>query len=363
MTTKKKAFAGGTGSGSTTAFPALLTTATDPLKGLILHASSGIGATSADVVPGQPAGALGQVSGADTGVAGQPAGSGLSQSQIVQPGAATLSVEPVQEAIQQPIQESIQPAAGMAQIATQSETPVYACSPEQASKQFGTPAQPTATSVLPKQPTVLPMPESGRNSHPQADDAQGKQRASSFQLASPALKKTGVTFRVMHGYGSATSLHSIAEESANSDKYLTIFYIGDWDPSGMNMSEIDIPGRMQRYDGDCSIEGIALDAGDVGPGTKLPSFDAQSKVGDSRHRWFVDRYGARCWELDALSPVVLRQRVETAILGCLDQEDAWEHSVDVEKAERESMSGFMDTWKSISAPAKKYSLGAAEGGV
>jgi len=178
----------------------------------------------------------------------------------------------------------------------------------------------------------------------------------------PVLKKYGVTFRVMHGYGSATSLHSIAEESANSDKYLTIFYIGDWDPSGMNMSEIDIPGRMQRYDGDFTIERIALDAGDVGPGTKLPSFDAQSKVGDSRHRWFVDNYGARCWELDALSPVVLRQRVETAILGCLDQ-DAWDHSVDVEKAERESMSGFMDTWKSISGPAKKYSLDAAEGGV
>ncbi len=178
----------------------------------------------------------------------------------------------------------------------------------------------------------------------------------------PVLKKFGVTFRVMHGYGSATSLHSIAKESANSDKYLTIFYIGDWDPSGMNMSEIDIPGRMQRYDGDFTIERIALDAGDVGPGTKLPSFDAQSKVGDSRHRWFVDRYGERCWELDALSPVVLRQRVETAILGCLDQ-DAWDHSVDVEKVERESMSGFMDTWKSISGPAKKYSPDAPNGGV
>jgi hypothetical protein len=91
----------------------------------------------------------------------------------------------------------------------------------------------------------------------------------------------------MHGYGSATSLHSIAQESANSDKYLTILYIGDWDPSGMNMSEIDIPGRMHRYEGDFTIERIALDAGDVGPGTKLPSFAAESKVGDSRHKWFV----------------------------------------------------------------------------
>jgi hypothetical protein len=178
----------------------------------------------------------------------------------------------------------------------------------------------------------------------------------------PVLKKYGVTFRVMHGYGSATSLHSIAQESARSPKDLTILYIGDWDPSGMNMSEVDLPGRMQRYEGDFTIERIALDANDVGPGTKLPFFAAATKVGDSRHKWFVDHYGQRCWELDALSPVVLRQRVETAILGCLDQ-DAWDHSVSVEAVERESMSGFMDTWKSISGPAKKYSPDAVEGGV
>jgi hypothetical protein len=177
----------------------------------------------------------------------------------------------------------------------------------------------------------------------------------------PILEKYGVTFRVMHGYGSATSLHSIAQESANSDKYLTIFYVGDWDPSGMHMSEIDIPGRLDRYEGDFTIERIALDASDVGLGTKIPSFDAQSKIGDSRHKWFVDNYGNRCWELDALSPVVLRQRVENAILGCLDQ-DAWDHSISVEAVERESMSGFMDTWKSISGPAKEYCPDTAEGG-
>jgi hypothetical protein len=351
--------------------------------------------------------------GVNPGATGQAIAQGLGQAQIVQSGAATPAVEP----IAQPIQEAIAPESGQqAESAAKpggsssSPEPANAYSPEQAAKQFGTPAQPTQGGMLLQLSTVLPMPESGRNVHqqdnsqpgkvvsslppsdeslptsptvkeglsgirfhPQVDDAhsesaagalqaRSKQPSSSLQAASPALKKTGVTFRVMHGDGSATSLHSIGKESANSDKYLPIFYIGDWDPSGMNMSEIDIPGRMQRYDGDFTIERIALDAGDAGPGTKLPSFDVQSKVGDSRHRWFVDNYGARCWELDALSPVVLRQRVETAILGCLDQ-DAWDHSVDVEKAERESMSGFMDTWTSISGPAKKYSLDAAEGGV
>lgn len=47
---------------------------------------------------------------------------------------------------------------------------------------------------------------------------------------------------------------------------------------------------------------------------------ADTKRRDSRYRWYVYRYGARCWELDALSPVVLRERVEQAILERLDRE-------------------------------------------
>jgi hypothetical protein len=74
----------------------------------------------------------------------------------------------------------------------------------------------------------------------------------------PVLQKYGVTFRVMHGYGSATSIHSIAEETADNDKPLTALYVGDWDPSGLQMSEIDLPARLARYGGTASIQRVAL---------------------------------------------------------------------------------------------------------
>ena len=35
----------------------------------------------------------------------------------------------------------------------------------------------------------------------------------------------------------------------------------------------------------------------------VPGFPAADKRADPRYRWYVGRYGARCWELDALSPV------------------------------------------------------------
>lgn len=170
----------------------------------------------------------------------------------------------------------------------------------------------------------------------------------------PVLQKYGVTFRVMHGYGSATSIHSIAEETADNAKPLTALYVGDWDPSGLQMSEIDLPGRLARYGGAACIKRVALDHKDVNDNTVLPHFEAISKSKDPRYQWFAANYGARCWEVDALSPVVLRQRVEGEILSLLDA-DVWQHAIGVERAEVESMQTILGTWKSISMQATKCS--------
>lgn len=170
----------------------------------------------------------------------------------------------------------------------------------------------------------------------------------------PVLRKYGVTFRVMHGYGSATALNSIAAETVDADKPLTVLYIGDFDPSGMHMSEIDIPQRLARYGGEATFKRIALTADDVAPGTDLPHFDAETKKGDGRHDWFVSRYGRKCWELDAMPPADLRARVENEIVDLLDL-DAWHRSAEVEQAEVESMQSFFADWEGISRPALKYS--------
>lgn len=160
----------------------------------------------------------------------------------------------------------------------------------------------------------------------------------------PVLSDYGVTFRVMHGFGSATTLNSVATMSAYSEKPLTVLYVGDFDCSGMCMSEVDIPQRLERYSGKATIRRIALTADDVAPGTTLPHFEAETKKGDSRHDWFVRRYGSKCWELDAMSPVDLRQRVENAILGMLDT-DAWNHAREIEQVEVASMREFQQHWK------------------
>jgi hypothetical protein len=91
----------------------------------------------------------------------------------------------------------------------------------------------------------------------------------------------------------------------------------------------------------------------------LPSFLAETKRRDPRYRWYVDRYGSRCWELDALSPVVLRDRVEHAIVARLDHA-AWHRAEVTERAECESLETILKAWpgvaqSSISRQASKKS--------
>jgi hypothetical protein len=159
----------------------------------------------------------------------------------------------------------------------------------------------------------------------------------------PVLDRYGVTFRVMHGYGSATAIQSIAQESAESDRVTHALYVGDWDPSGLHMSEVDLPERIARYGGKVRLSRVALQADETGS-FDLPSFAADAKRNDPRYRWYVARYGARCWELDAMPPPELRADVEAMIIDLLDR-DTWEHSLMVERAEVESLQGVMDAWR------------------
>ena len=161
-------------------------------------------------------------------------------------------------------------------------------------------------------------------------------------VAAPVLNQFAVTFRVLHGFGSATSVHDVAIETGDQERPLIVLYAGDFDPSGLHMSEIDLPKRLERYGGNVSLIRIALTQEDVDAGD-LPSFDAGTKRGDPRFKWFVENHGGTCWELDAMSPNVLRARLTREIVERIDG-DAWEHCQKTETAERESMQDFFKRW-------------------
>jgi hypothetical protein len=158
----------------------------------------------------------------------------------------------------------------------------------------------------------------------------------------PVLDEYGVGFRVMHGFGSATVINDVAK--SNDRRLLIILYIGDFDPSGLWMSERDIPKRLARYGGNhVFIKRIALTRGDCTVLGRRPAFNVKEKKKDPRAPWFRKTYGQLCWELDAMDPNDLRSRVEEEIKKHIDPE-AWERCRVIDEAERESLRHVLDRW-------------------
>jgi hypothetical protein len=158
-------------------------------------------------------------------------------------------------------------------------------------------------------------------------------------VLAPVLDDYAVGFRVCHGFGSATQVHDVAEDY--DDRDLNVLYVGDFDPSGMFMSEEDLPSRLSEYGGDhVTLTRIALTRSQV---RGLPSFPATDKKKDPRHKWFVANHGNRCWELDAMDPNELRACVERAIVELIEPE-AWERCAVVNRAEQESLKSILGKW-------------------
>ena len=151
-------------------------------------------------------------------------------------------------------------------------------------------------------------------------------------VLAPVLDHYAVGFLPVHGFSSATAAHDIAEDDDGRD--LIVLYVGDFDPSGMFMSEEDLPGRFAKYDGDhIDLRRIALTVDQL---DGLPSFPAADKRKDPRWKWFVANHGRHCWELDAMDPNDLRDCVEREIKELIDPV-AWKRCETVNKAEQESL--------------------------
>jgi hypothetical protein len=158
----------------------------------------------------------------------------------------------------------------------------------------------------------------------------------------PVLDTYGVGFLVLHGFGSATALHDLAAFSAGDPRPLTLLYVGDHDPSGRHMSDVDIPRRLAQYGGQGELVRLAVTPEQIA-GFGLQTFAATTKSKDARYRWFLERHGEACCELDALDPNALRRLVETVIVARLDWE-TWTRAERVERAEMESLGAFLLSW-------------------
>lgn len=179
----------------------------------------------------------------------------------------------------------------------------------------------------------------------------------------PILDKYGVDFFPVHGFNSDTAMHNTVAEQIRSDVPLIILYVGDRDCSGLYMPEVDLPTRFldfwKREHASVTLLGQRIEIIHVALTKKdcknLPSYPA--KKTDPRYQWFDKNHGTKAWELDAMSPAILRRRVEQAILRLPIDWDIWKRTEKCSQAEQASLENVLTAWEkvqeNISMPASK----------
>jgi hypothetical protein len=163
----------------------------------------------------------------------------------------------------------------------------------------------------------------------------------------PVLLRYGVMFALFSGYGSATSIKDLATLSAADRRPLTVLYVGDHDPSGRHMSDVDLAGRANSdpYGGRVAVERVAVTADQIAD-LGLPTFPASDKAADARYEWFVGAHGGACCELDTMNPNLLRALVEEAISAHVEPV-AWERAMRAEWAQQASIRDLFASWPGV----------------
>jgi hypothetical protein len=158
----------------------------------------------------------------------------------------------------------------------------------------------------------------------------------------PVCQKWEVPFTANKGYSSKSSMYRRSKKIQSmrdvEGKEVHLIYLGDHDPSGIDMSR-DIEDRMAMYsDGPVTVHRIALNHDQV---MRLNPPENPVKPNDSRAKPYIEEFGHHCWELDAINPSTLASMVEHAIKGLLNL-DSWKKAEAEQARSQERLQDIID---------------------
>lgn len=168
----------------------------------------------------------------------------------------------------------------------------------------------------------------------------------------PVSEKYHIYFGVNKGYSSASTMYDLAQrikDKINEEKKAVILYLGDHDPSGLDMVR-DINKRILEFlmegddcvytadEGDFKIIPLALNMKQIEQYNPPPN---PAKITDPRAKGYIENYGNKSWELDALEPKILIGITENGIKKFMDP-DKYLYWIDRENKEKKALKDFGD---------------------
>ena len=127
--------------------------------------------------------------------------------------------------------------------------------------------------------------------------------------------KYHIRLMVNRGYSSTTAMYDaskrLKEAYINNNQRGIILYLGDHDPSGLDMVR-DIKERLEDFEvEDVEVLRIGLTQKQIKTYNPPPN---PAKIKDPRAKEYIKNYGNTSWEVDALTPQVLNKLVDDNIL-------------------------------------------------
>ena len=116
-----------------------------------------------------------------------------------------------------------------------------------------------------------------------------------------------------------------------------ILYLGDHDPSGLDMIR-DIADRLEEFGVSPEVRPIGLTM------TQIKKYNPPTnpaKITDPRAGWYIKQYGAKSWEVDALNPKILHALVKKNVEGLIDMQ-LFEEKIKQEEIDKEKLRGFIN---------------------
>jgi hypothetical protein len=161
----------------------------------------------------------------------------------------------------------------------------------------------------------------------------------------PVCRELDINFTANKGYSSVSAFYErgrVLRGKAMCGKAIVILYLGDHDPSGLDMTR-DVSERLSMFaECEVKVERLALNYPQIETLKPPPN---TTKETDTRSAEYKKRFKFS-WELDAVEPATLAQIVRDAVLQYRD-EDKWQNAVMAEKRMQAELQDLADSYGGV----------------
>jgi hypothetical protein len=164
-------------------------------------------------------------------------------------------------------------------------------------------------------------------------------------ILEPVCRDLHVRFTANKGYSSSSAMYETGKRIANAiilgGRNVHVFYLGDHDPSGIDMTRDNRERLAMFSDRTIEIHRLALNYDQV---EQWSPPENPAKETDSRYQAYADQFGESSWELDAVEPRTLADLVREGIEDLIDK-DQWDEVMQEEERMRNELESFADEYE------------------